>query len=211
MQDTVDLLQIKIDDAKEKLPPDTLKAIETVDWKATILRLKETKGYSIEQLGNLETETELLLCGLVSSVQYPKELENRMGISKAQANELVHEMNELVFKKIREELIKISEEKKNKNHTERDTEDRGNPVPIIIRKETPKVETTPIQVDIDTGDTKILESAGISVAPLPTLESKAEIPPVSKEDRQDLLLKVEHPDVVHPIFGAKILTAVQKI
>ena len=108
----IDLLQIKIEKAKAALPADTISAISTVDWKAAILGLRGKHGYSFEQLGDLELETELLLCGLLTPEDYPKELENRMKISSAQANELVNEMNDLVFKKIREELIKNIERKK---------------------------------------------------------------------------------------------------
>ncbi len=109
MDNDIDLLQIKIDNAKKQLPEETLRAIAAVPWQAEILKMRETKGYSFEQLGDLELETELLLCGLVSPSDYPKELENRMKISKANANELVAEMNELVFAKIKEEMIKNSE------------------------------------------------------------------------------------------------------
>jgi hypothetical protein len=112
MNDTVDLLQIKIEKAKTQLSDDTLNAIAAVPWQAIILGMRETKGYSFEQLGDLEIETELLLCGLLNSEDYPRELESRMKISKAQVNELVQEMNSLVFSKIREELIKNTERKK---------------------------------------------------------------------------------------------------
>lgn len=110
--DKVDVLQIKIDEAKSKLPEETISAIAAVDWRAAILKLRETKGYSFEQLGDLETETELLLCGLVGGKEYAKEIERRMGISRAQVDELVSELNESIFRKIREELIKITENKK---------------------------------------------------------------------------------------------------
>jgi|SRR3989344_4641947 len=112
MSDTVDLLQIKIEKAKRELPVETANAIAAVDWRAAILGLRDKYGYTFEQLGDLEIETELLLCGLVSPDDYPKELEKRMNISRAQANELVNEMNGLVFRKIREELIKNTERKK---------------------------------------------------------------------------------------------------
>lgn len=109
---TVDLLQIKIERAKEKLPVETLNAIAAVDWRAAILSLRQKKGYNFEQLGDLELETELLLCGLTTPEEYPKELQTRMRISKAETDELVDQMNTLVFKKIKEELIKNSERKK---------------------------------------------------------------------------------------------------
>ena len=118
MDDTIDLLKIKIEKAKRDLPLEAVNAIDAVDWRAAILSLRDKSGYTFEQLGDLELETELVLCGLVNAVNYPRELETRMQISRAQANELVNEMNELVFKKIKEELIKNSERKKvfaNKN------------------------------------------------------------------------------------------------
>ena len=109
MDTPIDLLQIKIDKAKEALPKETRAAIEAVDWGAVILGMREGKGYSFEQLGDLELETELLLCGLLPPENYPKELENRMRIPRAQAEALVNEMNQLVFSRIRQELIKNTE------------------------------------------------------------------------------------------------------
>jgi hypothetical protein len=112
----VDLLQIKIEKAKSQLTDETLNAINAVDWKDAILKMRISKGYSFEQLGTLETETELVLCGLLNPRDYPKEIQNRMGISPTQTNELVNEMNEQVFSKIKEELIKSSEKKDEQKH-----------------------------------------------------------------------------------------------
>jgi hypothetical protein len=107
----IDMLQIKIERAREELPEETKRAIKTVDWRAVILSMREKKGYSFEQLEDLELETELLLCGLLNPADYPKELEMRMGIPRPQVDLLVNEMNEFVFKKIKDELIKNSERK----------------------------------------------------------------------------------------------------
>ena len=112
MDTTIDLLKIKIDKAKEALSEESRRAVDGVDWKTIILSMRTEKGYSYTQLEDLETETELLLCGLINPEEYPKELEKRMGIPRAQVDELVNELNEKVFKKIREELIKNIERKK---------------------------------------------------------------------------------------------------
>ena len=109
MDTPLDMLQIKIDRAREELPKETRKAIDSVDWRAVILGMREKKGYSFEQLGDLELETELLLCCLLMPENYPKELEERMKIPKPQVDLLVNEMNELVFKKIKDELIRNTE------------------------------------------------------------------------------------------------------
>src|SRR5688572_14075573 len=111
-REDIDLLKIKIEKAKSQLSEDTLNAISAVDWKAVILGMRTTKGYSFEQLETLEIETELVLCGLVNPADYPRELEKRMQISRAEVNELVNDMNTLVFAKIKGELIKNAERKK---------------------------------------------------------------------------------------------------
>ena len=102
----IDLLQIKIARANDALPEGTRKAIASVKWRDYILSLREKKGYSYEQLEDLETATELLLCDLLAPEDFPSELEKNLKIPKSQVDLLVSEMNEAVFKKIREELIK---------------------------------------------------------------------------------------------------------
>jgi hypothetical protein len=172
--ETIDLLQIKIEKAKAGLSPETISAIATVDWKAAILGLRATKGYNFEQLGDLELETELLLCGLLNPADYPKELENRMKISGAEANELAKEMNDLVFKKIREELIKNTGRKN------------------IFENKTNMVEE---KKGVD-----ILKSAGIEI--MPNLSTTAELPSASAPSvitmpsREEMLKKIEKPEVI---------------
>ena len=180
MQDIVDLLQIRIEEAKAKLPAETVNAIATVDWRAAILGMREKKGYSFEQLGDLELETELLLCGLVSPTDYPRELETRMKISKAEANELVNIMNEQVFAKVRGEMIKNSERKKMFN--------KSREVREVVK-----------------ADVRILDSAGIKVTdsslPARTMDMRNEKP---VEAREDVLKKVEKPEEIHPILTQKL-------
>ena len=108
MDETKDSLQIKIDRVRIELSAEILRVIDAVDWKKVILEMRESKGYTFEQLGDLEIATELLLCGLITPVEYPEELEKKMGVSKSEVQTLVNEMNDKVFAKIREELIKTS-------------------------------------------------------------------------------------------------------
>jgi len=147
-EEPIDLLQIKIEKAKAQLSEDAKNSINAVDWKAAVLGMREKKGYSFEQLENLEIETELVLCGLLSPENYPKELENRMHLSKIEVNDLIKEMNFLVFTKIKENLIKNYEEKK------------------VFTNDT---ETTEIE---EKNNTKILNSAGIEIIP-PPVEGQA--------------------------------------
>ncbi|OGI45828.1 hypothetical protein A2121_00715 [Candidatus Nomurabacteria bacterium GWB1_40_6] len=151
MENTTDLLQIKIEKAKAQLPENTLNAINAVPWQAIILQMRETKGYSFEQLGELETETELLLCDLLNPENYQKELKDRMKLSDSQVNELVNEMNKLVFVKIKEELIRGTGNKK------------------VSTNETKNAQNIPIKTALSDKeqerDTQILKSAGIEIIP----------------------------------------------
>src|ERR1035437_6206797 len=148
-----DLLQIKIDEAKRQLPEETRRAIDVVPWKEAIMGLRESKGYTFEQLGDLETETELLLCGLLNPDDYPKELETRMKLTKDNVKELIEEMSKLVFSKIREELIKNSERTKIFNsHT--GTASSG----MVAKKNSPIAQ-------INRSDLGVLGKAGIKIMP----------------------------------------------
>lgn len=144
MNEPIDSLQIKIDKAKMTLPEETRRAIDAVDLKSVILGMRESKGYTFEQLGDLETETELLLCGLLKPEDYPKELQKRMELPRVKVNELVDEMNQLVFGKIREELIKIGEQKK---------------TPTTDRQQ--KVGSLTTQINKD--EARVLDKAGIEI------------------------------------------------
>lgn len=188
MQDIVDLLQIKIEKAKTHLSEDTLNAIASVPWQATILQMRETKGYSFDQLSNLEMETELVLCGLLAPEDYPKELESRMKITKGATNDLVNEMNNLVFSKIREELIKSTERKK------------------IFAQKNPNTET-PIsnEAEKERENTKqVLNTHGIEIingSEKPARENKETLPVPEK-------LELEG-DVIHPMLIQKLSSSVQ--
>jgi hypothetical protein len=117
MDNQVDSLKIKIDAARANLTEETRNSIDRVPWRDIIIKMRETKGYSFEQLGNLETETELLLCGILQPDEYSKILEKELGMTRGQVNELMEEMNKSIFSKIREEFVKIIEEKEKRPET----------------------------------------------------------------------------------------------
>lgn len=99
-----DNLQLDILQARANLPQKTKKAIDAVNWREVIKRMG-TK-YSPEQLKILEKKTELLLCGLLKTDDYPKELGLEMNISKENTISLITEIDILIFQKIQKELEK---------------------------------------------------------------------------------------------------------
>jgi len=108
MEKNIDLLQIKIGEARKKLPEKSREAIDFVKWKMIILEM--LGKYSPAQLEELETETELLLCGITPTEDYPHELETRMHLTKDEVNSLLEDMDKLVFKKIQKELERKMDE-----------------------------------------------------------------------------------------------------
>ena len=184
MNEPIDLLQTKIEKAREQLPEATRRAIDNVNWREVILKMRERRGFTIEQLGDLELETELLLAGLVSPEAYPKELANRMEIQRTEVDSLVKEMNDLVFKKIREELIKIREGKS-------------------VGGSTPSAEITK-------NETQTLKSAGIEITPTIPLVNLT-LPELNNGNRDEMLTKIERPELIdpHPISTQKLAGSFQ--
>jgi len=201
MNDDTDLLKIKIDQARMALPEEARSAIDAVDWKSVILGMRQSKGYSFEQLGSLEIETELMLCGLMNPRDYPRELENRMGISRSQADQLVNEMNELVFKRIQNELVKNSERKKIFDKKE-DGIGGGN----SIITTSPLGHSSSHEEEKNTAETiqqeKVLSDAGIKIVPPPDMGQKsADI--AKQEGRENILKKIETPDPAPQMTATK--------
>ncbi len=214
-EEPVDSLQIRIEKAKRELPLETVNAINAIDWRAAILGLRGKYGYTFEQLGDLELETELLLCGLVSSENYPRELERRMGVSRAAADELVNEMNNLVFKKIRGELIKNTERKKifaKSIHLLLEKEGAGGGNSSITTS--PKINsgTPPLEGGEEmrppSTDTSILNKAGIEIVPELIAKPVEEVHPIVAQKLsasvQVPIVKTEHTldNITKPVRSA---------
>ncbi len=161
-----------------------------------------------------------------------------MGITKSAAHELVEDMNLLVFKKIREELIRNTERKKIfvksvSPLVEKEGTESGNPKittsasPFVPNKE-------------EKNETGILGKAGIEIIPTPNTISIADIGEGKKDllpeimptnlpanmNREDMLQKIEKPELinkpviaapapsiqkeeVHPLLAQKLTSSVQ--
>ena len=141
MDKNLDGLQLKIEEAKAQLSEATRKAIDFVDWKGAILSMKTKKGYNLEQFQDLETETELLLCGLTNPEQFPKELQTRMGITKIEVDDLINELNELIFKKIRDALVRTQENQNTQSFEEKKDADILKSAQIEINPRKPEIQT----------------------------------------------------------------------
>ncbi|HPV33550.1 MAG TPA: hypothetical protein PLS91_01600, partial [Candidatus Paceibacterota bacterium] len=64
----------------------------------------------IDQAGKLEIETMLILLGIEPLEKYIKNLIDNVGLSNVQASVVAHDVNQLIFKNIRDTLKKINED-----------------------------------------------------------------------------------------------------
>jgi hypothetical protein len=97
-----DSLQTTINEARKLLSEESRNSIDSINWRSILERIDPK--YNPSQLASLEIETELLLCGLLNPDLYPKELGARMQISGGEVSLLINKIDELIFKKIQEEL-----------------------------------------------------------------------------------------------------------
>lgn len=106
MEETIiDLLQKNIDEARLNLTPESRQAIDSIDWKDIIQKMGDK--FNKDQIENLELETELLLCGLVNPSEYESNLKEKMYIPDTEITILIKNLDQLIFKKIQENLEKI--------------------------------------------------------------------------------------------------------
>lgn len=94
-----------ISKAREQLSNESRDAIDSVNWRQIIAGMN-TK-FNSEQLEDLEIETELLFCGLITTEKYTEEIENELKISKEEVAWLINELDRLIFKKIQTKLENI--------------------------------------------------------------------------------------------------------
>ena len=133
----------------------------------------------------------------------------RMRISKVEANELVNDMNRMVFMKIKEELIKNSERKKIFAQSAHRENSQLNTTKDKISAPTPAITPT-WEVGINKKDADVLQSAGIEmVKPSVVNIEENVIADAVPEAREEILKKVERPETIHPMLQQKILGSVQ--
>lgn len=173
-----DALQTKIENARKELSEESRRAIDTIDWRKVVLEIKTKMSLTIEQTEDLELETELMLCGILPPEEYEKEIRERVNLSPRETSEIIQELNERVFERIRVEFDKLSKLKSiTENKKVSDIMDAG------IKKETEEV----------------LGNAGLNLI---KEENKTKIETTQTEERVDMLQKIERPELIAGVIPA---------
>ena len=127
-------LQNKLKQQYESLPLEIQRAITDANLPLKLQEVVKNNRLMIDQAGKLEMETYLVILGFQPLNNYVNNLIKNVGLSSTQASAVAHDVNESLFKNIRESLEQI-----NKVLTSTDNElDKGNILAGIENPETIK-------------------------------------------------------------------------
>ena len=91
----------------EKLPQDIKEAMYGVDSSETIQSISKKYNLLIDKMGILSEETGLVMLGLTHPKDFIPKLVLRLGVDQTTAKSIAQDVNEQIFKKVRESLMKI--------------------------------------------------------------------------------------------------------
>lgn len=91
----------------ENLPEDLKNAIFSVESSDAIQKISKNYGLMIDQMGELASETGLVMLGFTHPKDYIKNLSGRLGVDIETAKKIAQEINVEIFSKIKETLKKL--------------------------------------------------------------------------------------------------------
>ena len=94
----------------ETLPAEIKQAIYSIDYPKKLQEIVKNNKLMIDQAGGLEAETTLVMAGIEPMDKYVSNLISNVGLSSIQASVVAHDVNETIFKNIRESLRKINDQ-----------------------------------------------------------------------------------------------------
>lgn len=190
----------ELDARFETLPKETQNTLIELNYREKIYAIAKGYNLNVEQIGILETVATNLIIGVIHPDEFENSLESSLRLPSETVRKLANDVNEKIFKKIREALVK-------KTAKENEASKKS-----------------------ETNDTQVLNSAGIEiVSDLPTMPSlqsiqteKLELTKGEEaiENREEILEKIERPaayaisygepkETIHPILAQKLSSSVQ--
>ncbi len=102
-------------EAYEKLPENIRKSIDSVDSTDIMFELRKKYSLTIEQMGYIADETSFTMLGLTHPKDFMGNIEKKLGLDKKIVQDITKEINEDIFKPIKESLMGLH------NQSETDT------------------------------------------------------------------------------------------
>jgi len=97
----------KLQELYQKLPQDVRDVYASADTTQTLEKIGGKHGIHIDDLGELVSETGLVMVGFTHPRDYIRNLAKRMEIDPNKARAIAGDVNEQIFKQLRESLKKI--------------------------------------------------------------------------------------------------------
>lgn len=156
----------------ETLPEEIKKLVLSPEIGEQIKALGDRHSLHIDQIGELASETRMVLIGMSPSKDFIPRIIDRLEISEEIANALVTEINELIFSRIREALQKVQD---NRAHEDAQSQSSSNNAFI----------------------SKVEQAGGFTIEQQPqTLESTADMPTSQQGMNRDSILNgIENPSL----------------
>ena len=102
-----DLTAEQIREIYMKLPQDLKEAILGVDSTETMRKIGEKQKLAIDKIGKMVGEAGYVMLGVTHPNEFIANLAERLDVDKEKARAIAQEINEQIFKKVRESLRKI--------------------------------------------------------------------------------------------------------
>ena len=145
----------------DALPKSIQEVILSSHYEETLVEICKQYNLNVEQMGILERETTLVMMGLTPTKDYEKELTHELNIEEIKGSQIVKDINEKIFLKIRE-LLKLMNTPKGEEPNLEETSETSDTSPNnTFHSEEEK-------------NTQILGNAGIEIVS----EAKKETPPI---------------------------------
>ena len=91
----------------DNLPEDLKEAIFSVDMSEIVEKIGKENQLNIEQVGNLANETGMVMLGVTHPNEFIANLADRLEVDKEKARVVAGEINDQIFKPVRESIRKI--------------------------------------------------------------------------------------------------------
>lgn len=183
----------------EALPEDVQEVILSSDYENTLLEIGKQHNLNVEKLGILERETTMTMMDLIPTKDFENELTRELGVDKEKGSQIVKDINEKVFFRIRE-LLKLMNTPPGEEPVLSEEEDE-------IKNTGTDWNPLPQKNINEKNDQQILHSSGIEIISenkketLPAVEklelstTKEEIKPIVPEKKEE---------EVHPVLAQKL-------
>lgn len=97
-------IQTQLKERFSQLPEVVRNAITSADVEKALRSVSEKHKLHVDQWAKLENEVMLTLLGFQSAEEFPKNIQNEIGVTSEEAASLAEDISRIVFEPIREEL-----------------------------------------------------------------------------------------------------------